>query len=1421
MPFDLTTAQPAGPQMAPTVPEKPAGFDLNSARPLGLPDETVFVEKTGQVLGMPSGTVSRIGEIVSRGWNKGDATTELSKLHFEQFLGNENQDISDGIKALQAEGNINIPTDGWLEEMVRATSQQLPILLDIASNSADRAMQGGIIFGTAGLAVAGIGAVPGFLGGVTAGATTGLIEQTFILETGNLYGEISQFTDDKGNKIDPLAARIAAAIGGAANAGLEAIPYALMFKLVPGSEAVFKKLGNKASEALDIPSLTKSGALKRFAFNIAKIIAVETATEGAQETIAIAAGESVKVLAEGNFPRTTALKAVERVADSVVEALKATPLIGFGVSTPRLVVDLASKPYIEGDTSTENMIKGVQNEVVDSINNKIRQTPISEDLDSFAVPLEQSEVNALSAIGIELNDDGSMSAKHAELVVAEGMRRSDSFKRYLSQAKKKLAKEESAVEAKVRRARVKKLDTDISNLDSKIDDAVTLRNERNENGKPTKVIENRVNKLLKLREVLDEERSNIMTAERPAEALRQALRSAEQTVELKGAELIKAQKRIAKITERKLQEGIRKGISLAKKDMKAAQASVIKVISEAGIPLSDKGRFLAIVKKIQTAEQFQTAMPVLLNTINKVLSNNRRKKALSKLKSILKASKTKGNVGKFTPEIQTILDSARLALGRSRESASEILEGRMTGTTEAPSMQEAFENRILSIAADPNGINPNIVEKILESVAGIADLGKQARLAKLNKRKAAADGLRAELFELMGDERSGETDAGRRRREAFAAIEVNTFLHMSGAWWNKLKRIMQSSDAVRVEALVDKLTLFQESRNFERGKAASVKRFTELAMIAIGAKSERSLLKRLMRDETDNLNMGSFVHSDGTTRLLDVKTRAQLRKRVMEFRDPALRASMKHEDSNAYTEEIITELEAQLTEEDVRLINAQLQFYEEFYDRINETYQAVYGITLPKIEFYSPIKRVTEKEVQDEFMKGIIYRGGVSPSSLKARKSNLHVIAVQGDMEVLMSHIIEMEYFIAYSEKVQQLNEVFDAKTKARIERMYGASMLGAIRNDLDMFAKKGVATAAIGGKLFSTLMRNFTFAQLGAKPQIGLKQLASFTAYADGVSSVDFVKGLVEFSANPMKALRILNESELFSSRGMNIDRDFQAITSDKSFFNFLGKHPTLTKVLMIPIRLGDKGAIAIGGYARYSALMKKNGGDKKAALASVEKVTIRTQQSNDIDQISALQNESGYVRVLSQFMSSANAITRAEYDAIIDGISGRANKRELAKRLLIYHVIIPNTIQFIANGFTWDDEDQLQATILGALNGWFIVGDIIEGSYRVLTRDDGQFFDLGIRHPLSFFNDIFLAANDFQKNGIRFEDFLDGSTAIDRAARGVSGGMGVPLATMLNEARGVGELFNARDSDDVKEGVALMLGFSPYTIDNKILAP
>jgi hypothetical protein len=153
----------------------------------------------------------------------------------------------------------------------------------------------------------------------------------------------------------------------------------------------------------------------------------------------------------------------------------------------------------------------------------------------------------------------------------------------------------------------------------------------------------------------------------------------------------------------------------------------------------------------------------------------------------------------------------------------------------------------------------------------------------------------------------------------------------------------------------------------------------------------------------------------------------------------------------------------------------------------------------------------------------------------------------------------------------------------------------------------------------------------------------------------------------------------------------------------------------------------------------------------------------------------------------------------------------------MIIFHLIIPNLYAFVANGFDWDNDNQLQASILGQANGIFLFGQLLESTVSALVTD--EFFEPAIRHPAGFVTPMLRTAQAIEdEGGISMEEFLDGSKTIDTALE--SGAMltGVPVQTLYREMTGVNQFMTAEDPQDIQEGTLKALGWSPWVIENRI---
>lgn len=860
------------------------------------------------------------------------------------------------------------------------------------------------------------------------------------------------------------------------------------------------------------------------------------------------------------------------------------------------------------------------------------------------------------------------------------------------------------------------------------------------------------------------------------------------------------------------------GARLARSDVKAAQGAIIDLIESAKLRPADKAKFIRSLKNIDSINKAKRQLPKIRKRVETLLKADSVRKLRAEISKSLKKAKAKkqgGRLkGKYTPEIQKQLDQLYRIDKLTKQEANDELAKSFT-LDEIPSPEQRTINTMLMAKAEASEASVESLVDLAVRVKTLIQGGRNVNLYLESVREAQLKEDAKGFVDLIGEVPVRENYNWRTDLAAWMKEKGNNlFNNWAGTLETKLLYAFDSKDNKAVNDFIDqKASLFEESRAFDKGKQDTILEIEERILEASGM-SRKELQKRMYKDTSEMIDLGNMVHSDGRTRRVKM-TRAEARKRYMEFQDEELRLTLFDDKTgNRYTPEIESAIEAALSGQDLAIVDAQMEFYNEYYDRVNETYRKVYAVDLPKVEFYSPIRRANFDVETSQFLQGVAAQGSVAPGSTKGRVSSRSEILAAGDLEVLMSHVYEMEYFIAYAEKVNDMRRLFGkSEVQRALKDKMGGEFARSINKDIDYFSGKGAQGSFLGEKTLKVLVRNFGFAQLAAKPQIGLKQLTSFPAMVSGVKTKDFAVGLAEFAKNPKAALEILNDSEFFQKRGYAIDKDFKAMTEDKHFLNLMGKKPGILKFLMLPIKYGDKGAIAFGGYGHYHA-QRKAGMSHEKALDSFSRLANKTQQSSDIDQFSQLQQKNDVIsQVLTQFMSSPNALARAEYRAIINGLKGRISKKEFAKQFFVYHFLIPNLFTLAANGFEFEPEDHLKTSILGTASGIFLFGDILESVVSEVIS--GDHFEATIRHPVEFIDGVMKFVEDLADGDIEISDFWEGGKELNSGLKAVGAGTGVPLATLHNQLVGINDAMNG----DVVEGGYKALGYSPWVIDNKIL--
>jgi len=1427
-----------------------------------------------EALGIPPSSAFRLQDAISRGVEINPQaarkrSTVMERLVQSKDIGVKQNQIGelgyrfvmDGDPSwLKEMDNIGMPTpenifvsETRIEDAFRSAAKLLPMTIDSAREAGVKGVTLGMLFGTAAAFAGQPELIPFAVGaGLKIGGVEGFFESALRKEAGLAAWEMTQFEDEDGNKIDHRIVRAASFGIGAINAGLELAEMKVLMKTIPGlnkllSETILETATSKTvrRKLLKLASLHVTTTAKETAIEVAQesnnIVfeeiakkannllkgtdikptdlahvlgrLYETGKESAQGMAVIAApGIIAQVPSAVSRPSKAKIKAevtrtkdilvslgVEEVeaGDKAVEVVEGATLADL-VPTEEMVEPAAptAEDIAADEAAIDMIIEGTDfdtltdEEATDSIIDRVIE---GEELDTLIeaveAPVSPVEVEGIPEGGLEAKQpvDGLISAERREQLEAEYLATQE-IKAETDKLLNKLRSGKVPTEplSSIQKAEKANLDA----LEQVLDEVGVGLELSNEEIKAT---------------IKGEDTEAVRKATGTIKGIKGQIRRA--TGIVKSFKMIRENKALAAAWKKAEQsakvafrEGNREGVAIERDRLK-------------GISAEAKSRVEATTK-----------VGKLKNRILKEIKTAKAKKRGGK------------PFGKYTADVQNILDRFIKAVKLSQEEAMDKISENLDKYI-GKDMPDSvlLENRVLDMIvrlryrAGELGAPPLrkrfTVGELETLLAGIKDMkagGKAlAEFVKLNRTIEDDKRVGAFIDSLMGGKEfpKGMETTGLQKVEPSIKELKKWLQNFTGSLgvrivgWNDLMNMLSGRDttAKTGEGIINKIAEVHTQENLEKaGRRKAVTAIADIARAAFGFVSDMDMLTQFNLDRKP-MEIGHFNNAKGVGVDL-VMTKAEARKFIMEYSDPALRETF-HVGMN-FTEEMVQAVRATLTKQDLDFIQKQLEFYRTYYDRVNAVYREAYGVDLPFNEFYSPIKRegfVESEGLHGAFLDEVSYRRSVGSPSLKARVANLNRISLQSDIAVLERHVAEMEHFIAWSEKVRQLNSVFkNPKVRAAINLHHSKTMLAVIDRAINHFTQGGVDTANRLNWL-DKFRGRFTRSVLAVKPVIAIKQLVSTMAYMEVMPVTDFAAGVFDFWKSPIKAVKFLKKNSIwFAERGTNMERDIKTAMRMKEYSAYR-KTRGFMDSLMLNVTLGDQGAIAIGGWSYYKYLTEKKGMSHEKAIVEFEKFSEVTQQSADLSVLSDFQRGTSVQKLFSMFLSSPNLYVRKEMGAIRNLLGGKGSKVDQMKTLLIYHIILPSLFQLVSDGFSWDKDNQKRAVVLGPLNGIFIIGEAIE--YLVSKA-------LGVR---AFGKEVALygAVDDLGKamtEAMRY--VFEGNLTDEEMWRGirsfasaVGAATGLPLKQLVDQLK-TGSDFIDGEYEKALKGAT---GYPPYVIEKQ----
>lgn len=848
------------------------------------------------------------------------------------------------------------------------------------------------------------------------------------------------------------------------------------------------------------------------------------------------------------------------------------------------------------------------------------------------------------------------------------------------------------------------------------------------------------------------------------------------------------------------------------REIKELQEDIVDVINSSELSANDKSKFINTIKNIQTPEQFSKNIEDIEKRIDRLTQSAKARGLRSKIRvelKTIKAKKISGKpFGKFTPDIQAILERAREITKLTQEDALDEIGKKIESIGDGtPGFKDLIEIRLLEMMSGLEQRSPEDLKIILDDIKTLKATGTAEFLNKLFVKQ----GRKEELIDTALEVITGGEPITEDRFEGFKdrAKKILNTSYISLVGWNDKMDILSQSDASKADqSKLNKVArVSDEVTSEKKGIRIQTDKIREGAMKIFNFTDEKQLFRKFSED-SEIKELGTFTDGFGKRIRLQL-SRAEARKRWMEFLDPSLQETFFTSDITpsgkkfgmGFTQDMVDAIKNFLNQEDMEFVEFQMKFYREFYNSVNKIYRDRYGVDLPFNEFYSPIRRKASSSlVSDEFLRETNFRRSIaSKGSLKSRTKNFRPIAVTSDVNAIINHITEMEHFKNWADKIDDLNAIFgESEIRETIEKKLGKSMLRSIDSHIQDFTRGGIdrATNVMGIEL---LRINLTKSVLALKPSIAIKQMVSFLAFAENIPVEDFVSGVTDFMSDPVGKSKILMDSELLKSRKKDLTRDIKSVSKTEKF-SALRENPTFFNSLLLNVRLGDRGAILLGGWAVYKHARKK-GKTHEQAIKAFERQTAATQQSGDIDQLSDWQRGGSFAKLFTMFTSAQNQYFRREVGAIRNLISKRISLPEFTKKVAIYHFILPMLFQWVVDFGKWDEKHQWRAGILGSLNGIFILNDMLEGIL-------GALFD---ERVFSSETPVQTVSRGIEKaiNNVQNDEILEAIK--DLTSETIGPVTGMPIKQIFNASQGVEDIAD----DDIHKGLLKLLGWSPYLIN------
>jgi predicted RNA methylase len=404
------------------------------------------------------------------------------------------------------------------------------------------------------------------------------------------------------------------------------------------------------------------------------------------------------------------------------------------------------------------------------------------------------------------------------------------------------------------------------------------------------------------------------------------------------------------------------------------------------------------------------------------------------------------------------------------------------------------------------------------------------------------------------------------------------------------------------------------------------------------------------------------------------------------------------------------------------------------YPKMNGVFRRLFGIDMPRIENYFPIRNLLSAKVEDSMLSEMLARfsnkSSVQKGMTKARQGSAAPFREMDYMGVVFANLRQSEHFVANAEAVRDVRKFLNyddvAQALANRDKDFDAK---AWSNDFlkrMAYGKVEAIRSDAVAKTADALRYYYSCYALGWNPKTWVKQWSSLFVGGKYVEN----KARLAQSALKMMAQRgnmiedIKSKSLFMKNRNSRFEREIQEMFDKHESTMFLNTTAEvmnkIRQVSMWGISTSDMISSSILWDAKYTEEINK-GIPQEQAVRNADEAIEKSFAGGGLAYLTRGQTSQGLTRYLTMFTSDLAKAMNTQYETMRTARQNGLSKTAIA---VMMTSLIPAALIFTVDTFDpekfKDDPEGFLGYILSQIYGAFpLFNQIGDGLYKNLVAD------------------------------------------------------------------------------------------------------